>query len=179
MPPRDAGPFTCVGDGDCGIRLRCLAGACTECVNDGDCTPKHCDLALRRCVDCTSVSQCPPGNAEHPSTCTSDTRRCIIGCDDSGPLCPTGGPRPFTCDDSGHICFECTTNAQCAGSLNGSLCHPTDLVCVQCITTCPNGLICDAVTGHCVGCRTSADCPTAAAPICSPAGYTCVAPPGP
>jgi hypothetical protein len=185
--PADAGPapFVCAQDGDCRLPgLHCLIaagqpGICVECINDGHCSTrpgaKRCDPVINRCVECVSGTDCPT-QSSYPSNCTPVSRRCLTGCSDdtvASATCPT--TRSYVCIDELYLCVECQTSADCASSPHGSICHPSEFVCVQCVSnSCPSAQTCDAVTGRCVECRTSRDCHTAAAPLCDPVAFTCV-----
>jgi hypothetical protein len=180
------GPFNCIQDADCGLPgLHCLGspgqpGTCAECVGDSHCPnagARKCDPQLHRCVECVAAADCPPSQSSYPSTCTSVSRRCLPGCSDDSAaarLCPT--TRAYSCNEELYLCIECLTNANCAASPSGTLCHPSEYVCVQCLTgTCGGGQSCDAITGRCVQCRSSADCTSPGAPLCDPSTHTCVA----
>jgi hypothetical protein len=196
--PRDAtneasdasGPFVCTSDSTCNLqgRLHCLIvpgqpGRCVECTGNGHCVKPSpnptplCDLVLNRCVECVVASDCPSPSSIYPSTCTPVSRHCQTGCeDDLTTACPT--TRRYHCVDDLYLCVECqpaTAAIDCAGSPHGTLCHPSEFVCVSCLaTSCPVGMTCDPLTARCVQCRTSRDCRDPGMPLCDPATLTCV-----
>ncbi|HLK37957.1 MAG TPA: hypothetical protein VKU41_14450 [Polyangiaceae bacterium] len=107
---------------------------------------------------------CPQGQHCDPTlgcvTCTIDSQ-----CSASARFCVLGS------------CVQCKTNTDCSGTTPScwpgvQMCHAACTNDQQCADE-GNARICNATTGACVGCNTSADCPTSQA-ICDPATQQCV-----
>jgi hypothetical protein len=148
----------CSSANACGRSDTCQSGTCVADV----------------CVPCSSIGDCPPGQACVGGTCG----RCTADADCVG---STQGPR---C--SGGACVECVTNADCTDAGRPQC---TANACVACTgdagcaghakTKCE--LVnagTPALVGTCVDCRSntapsSADCTTDAAPECDSTTGTC------
>jgi len=146
-------------------------GACVACIADGDCTVAglaRCDTTLGRCVECVASATCPAGNV-----CTD--HRCVASCagdsdDVSEVVCPAATPH---CDQTTRLC-GCASSTDCARSTAGPVCLPGPHVCgaraadADCPSTAAR---CDGLTGRCVVCIDTADCPSGTA--CDPSTGQC------
>jgi Cys-rich repeat protein len=162
----------CVADVDCPLpSLRCdvQSGQCFECVANVDCTARglgRCDGALHRCVECGIDADCADGFA-----CDLTTRACAQRCDedDSCPVATHG------CDETRLSCVECEPDDDdgCALYPDRPFCLLPGNRCAECLVDgdCAEGLVCDTLTGKCLGCRDSRDC--GAGQACEPAGHLC------
>lgn len=103
----------CERSADCARGDVCdeVSGACLGCRSDADCTDaadgRHCNLAVHRCVACTSNETCP---ATQPR-CRLSTGACVActSNEDCGRKEPVCDPRTFTCRAG------CTGDAHCPG----------------------------------------------------------------
>ena len=102
------------------------------------------------------------------------TQRCdpALGCVEctSDAMCPAGQPRCVL-----GSCEVCASNGDCPAS--APACYPSDHRCHAACTvdTCPKNLVCDTMSGACVGCKAGTDCAGTPQPFCSPATGECVA----
>jgi Cys-rich repeat protein len=111
------------------------------------------------CVTCTMDSHCP-----------ASARYCVLG---SCVQCKTntdcGGTTP-SCWPGIQMCHAaCTSNQQCAQDGNARICNTSTGACVGCNSTadCPTSQsICDPTTQQCVQCSSSADCAGTSTPAC-------------
>ncbi len=83
-----------------------------------DCTPKKCDAAAQKCVDCLVETDCSGGKK-----CNPTTKTCVECVDDTH--CP--GKK---CDTTTKTCVTTCTGVPCP---IGQQCNPADGKCVQCI----------------------------------------------
>ncbi len=167
------GTAGCTGDADCRLAsLRCdlQSGICFECVADSDCQARglaRCDAALHRCVECGINQNCKSG-----FDCDLTTRTCAQQCEEDE-ACPTAA---HGCDDVRLICVECEADDDdgCALYPGRPYCMIPGNRCGECLSdvNCAPGLHCDNITGKCLGCRDSRDCPSTQA--CEPAGHICI-----
>jgi hypothetical protein len=110
---------SCRNTGDCLSDEVCRNGACTStlaCTGDSDCAGGHCDLVLRRCVDCTAASHCD-GGACLGFTCTAVTG-CTAAADCRAGLqvCGTADSLRFPAGVT-QACQDCATASDCAPGL--------------------------------------------------------------
>jgi hypothetical protein len=111
------------------------------------------------CVTCTMDSHCP-----------ASARFCVVG---SCVQCKTntdcGGTTP-SCWPGLQMCqAACTSNQQCAQDGNARICNTSTGACVGCNSSadCPTSQsICDPTTQQCVQCSSSADCAGTSTPAC-------------
>jgi hypothetical protein len=162
----------CASDTACGgLRCETASGACVACLTNSDCggALARCDTALHACVACLATADCGPRQR-----CEPTTHRCLDTCDDDDDPCPLPN---FVCDRDRHLCLECRSSANCAGSPNGSVCDITVGRCAECTAnaSCPTPTpVCDRRTGRCVGCVSSVACGVGLA--CDPSTQVCRAP---
>jgi hypothetical protein len=150
-PGSDDGSTAGDGSGSCPEvvcpveRPVCLAGACVECGQDGDCTdPARGFCSGNACVDCRT------GGA---AACAASGRVCDPA---------TGG------------CAECLETAHCKTPGKAFCANKICVGCVEAgagVCKAPSG-VCDPASGACVECTASATCTDAKAPFCS--GNRCV-----
>lgn len=172
--PSSGGARPCARDADCAlVSLRCdlQSGICFECVADADCRAQglsRCDSALHRCVECGIDQDCQVG-----FVCDLPSRLCAQTCV-GDEACPTAA---HDCDDTRRICVECEVDEEsgCMLDPNRPYCLVAGNRCAECLVDqhCAPGLRCDNLTGKCLGCRDSRDCPAMQA--CEPASHVCTA----
>ncbi len=147
----------CIDLFDCDSGNLCLRGTCIPgCTADDGCPdPLHCDTAAGShgaCLLCVRDGHCPEGQRCLNGRCGFDCD--AIQCPFDRPLCVPETGACVECIDAMH----CQPNEVCLGSA----CQPG---CLQ-DADCSAELVCTGgVPGHCVGCKTEADCPEGAACI--------------
>jgi hypothetical protein len=163
----------CTSDATCaGLRCKTTTGSCVACLTDVDCSGvfSRCDVAIGVCVACLDAADC--GARQR---CDPTARRCLDTCHDADDPCPLPN---VVCDQVRHLCIECRSSANCAGSAGGPVCDLSIGRCVECIgnAQCPTAApVCDRRTGQCVGCVASSACVHSA---CDPLTLVCRPPPG-
>jgi hypothetical protein len=121
---------------------------------------QHCDPTLG-CVTCATDSQCP-----------ASMRFCVLGnCVQCKSNTDCGGGTTPSCWPGSYMCHAgCTTNQQCAQQDNNvPICNTSTGACVGCMTSanCPSSQgICDPTTLQCVQCTGRADCAGTSTPAC-------------
>ena len=172
IPPDAAN--TCAEDRDCttGVNLFCVMNACVSCsmapantcATKGPGNNKSCNMMTGACVECLGPAECM---VEGKRFCVANA---CAGCA-SAPADACKAPTPV-CDMPGGSCVECTTAAHCKDPTKpfcaASKCvacgmAPAGQTCATLDATKP---ACDATTGACIECNTSADCTATAKPIC-------------
>lgn len=164
------GPHDCDDDDECAwAALHCdlLTGSCVECVVDDDCDTAgapYCDRTLHRCVQCAVDQNCDDG-----FVCDSVIRHCRQRCDDDDD-CPTGS---HGCDERRRVCIACDDDDECQANDPASVCGIGGSACLACrLDEQCDGQLCDALTGQCVECLDTRDCPAANA--CDPRTLRCI-----
>ena len=125
-------------------RSLCARGNCVQCLLDTDCDRRHPACVGNTCVECRSAENCGARQS-----CNSVLNTCAPACtladDCSEPATPQ-------CSRQLGVCVQCVEDVDCTG--------PRDPVCDR--------------GGHCVGCRSDADCASdAGEPACSPGTQRC------
>ncbi|HZU83176.1 MAG TPA: hypothetical protein VE987_09680 [Polyangiaceae bacterium] len=118
-------------------------------------------------LPCGDAGTCPNGLVCSP---TLGCVQCVAASN-----CPTATP---VCGAAGQ-CVQCASNTDCSGTTPA--CYPGTHTCRPACSAdgggggvqCGAGLMCDTATGACVGCVTSASCPTSRA-VCDSNTQTCV-----
>jgi hypothetical protein len=158
-------------------------GTCVSCGSDAQCTNPalpRCDTSTHTCVGCTSPAQCA-GKFGPKDLCRVSDGACVqceanadcagdaaaSRCDSAAGLCSRcqidGDCNAIAglsaCSGGANArCVECTTDAFCAGNLNGRACNTTTNTCVECVTdahcTSPGASRC--VNNTCQPCVTDA-----------------------
>lgn len=151
----------CIGDGNCGPKICDLRTfSCVACVTSADCGDKTPYCSASRCVACLSTANC--GGPDQ--VCNTREGKCVPRCTADTDCSERARP---VCSAVEELCVECRTDADCAGPkprCAGSSCVAC-LVDADCGETDP---YCRS-DGQCVECRTDADCPELS--ICD--GKTC------
>lgn len=168
----DAG-HGCLLDTDCPLAsLHCdlSSGTCVQCTKDPDCTKPgypRCDLATHLCVACGVNADCADGGV-----CDPMTLHCVVPCSDAGKCAGDD----VVCNAHGY-CSSCDSSMDGGGCSGTAVCNDDIGQCGECT----NDSQCSGSTPHCrlandtcVQCLSSSQCPTAAAPVCDPATWTCV-----
>jgi hypothetical protein len=128
-------------------------------------------VALHRCVECGTASDCAPGKTCHAG-------HCAIPCTAATVATACALTPPPRCDDG--ICAQCDDSSGCATSPAGHVCLDGAKICVACKAdaqcTAAGAPRCDVVTHKCVQCQANVDCP-AATPLCDPSVGACRATP--
>ena len=164
--------------GPCATNDSCAGNSCNCCPNGTQCaapTPG----ATPSCVECTSNSQCAPGQQCDAlnGRCVDEVPECNTA-DACGPGCAKcPGERPYCLD--GEVCVQCRNDMECG---DGSFCLSGE--CSSCTTDRHCGERCGACEGEtpfclsdgsvqgsaCVGCRDDEDCGSG---VCNPTTRTC------
>jgi hypothetical protein len=158
----------CMNDSDCVLAaLQCdpTGSRCVECTTDADCSraeAPRCDGQLQRCVGCVGDADCSAG-----WECDALERRCAQTCE---ALAECAGEAHACLDGR---CLACDRDVECR-DVEGTVCSSSGLACVGCRddAQCPTDLSCDVVTGRCVECVSSPDCPDGS--FCHPTELTCL-----
>jgi hypothetical protein len=120
----------CLDGPDCASG-HCIAQACVECEDDGDCDDPdaaRCDPTSHMCVGCTASSQC--GHLSATRACDTTNRRCVECVDDT----TCGGK---ACLRAMHRCSTVNTNSlsECGSCQADSMCMAN----MKCISMSFNG----------------------------------------
>ena len=200
----------CTASSECSAPTSLCDGAddtCVECIGDGDCGTGYCDedLGTRVCVECEQNAHCPTGARSRCEDAVDGANVCEACASDADCTHVAGAPYCDTtagtgchaclsdadCPDadrsrcalSTHTCEPCTTNAECAGVVDGavSLGVCASGTCAECTASDQGACgtnVCDVVGG--LGrCSTSAagsasTCDTCVASAQCAANHVCV-----
>lgn len=142
-------------------------GHCVECFINSHCpgTGLLCRTTDHTCVHCLTIKDCGPRRPY----CAPEGK-CVqcLGTDNCGSPEAICNPGPKACVPL------CTSDADCAGSIDYPKCDTKLGGCTECLTDadCP-GRFCMTPEGICVACIADTDCP-AEQPYCDPPTHTCV-----